>query len=397
MSGRPICALSEPSTNSTSECTALCGWTTTEIFSSGTPKRWWASISSRPLFMSVAESTVTLGPIDQRGWLSACSTVTWSRSRSGCAQKGPPLAVMISRRMLSRRSPHRHCQITLCSESTGRIPRGPAALMTRAPAMTSTSLVASAISFPASSAAIVGARARAPGIATTTSSQRGSVTMAKTRASKSGSPAWPWITCSALRPAVRRPSVSPKSRSRPGLRSMTSSVCRPMEPVAPRMATLRGRVISVNQVEHGGGEVDEDWREQDRVQAVEHSPVARDQVRRILDLGDSLHLRLDEIAHQRADPDQHADQDSVQRRHANYPRDADQHHDHRSQHACDGTLDGLARADRREERVAADAAADQQSGGVVGDHSQDREKGPHHTVRSRRVQEQVVVERHSDV
>src|SRR5216683_855590 len=252
----------------------------------------------------VAESIVTFGPIDQRGWLSACSTVTWSRSRSGCAQNGPPLAVMIRRRTLFRCSPHKHCQMALCSESTGRMPRAPAAFITSAPAMTSTSLVASATSFPASSAAIVGASARAPGMATTTRSQRGSVTMACTLASKSGSPAWPWIRYAALRLADRVPSVRPNSRSRPGLRSMTSRVCWPIEPVAPRMATLMARVISMDQMESGGGEVDEDGRKQDRVQSVEDSPVAGYQMRRILDLGDSLHLRLDEIAHQRADSDE---------------------------------------------------------------------------------------------
>ena len=151
---------------------------------------------------------------------------------------------MISRRMLSFRSPHRHCQMALCSESIGRMPPAPAAFITSAPAITSTSLVARAICFSASSAAMVGARARAPGMATTTRSHRGSVTISLTRASKSGSPAWPWMTYSACRLAERRPSVSPNSRRRSGLRSMTSSVCRPMEPVAPRMTMLRRRVTS---------------------------------------------------------------------------------------------------------------------------------------------------------
>src|SRR4029077_1276392 len=137
-----------------------------------------------------------------------------------------------------------------------------------------------------------------------------------TRASKSASPAWPWIRCSAVRLADRVPSVRPKSRSRPGLRSITSSVCCPMEPVAPRTATLMGRLMSVDQVEGGGCEVDQDGREQDRVQAVEDSPVAWNQVRGVLDLGDSLHLRLDEVAHEGADSDEHADEDPVARRHA---------------------------------------------------------------------------------
>src|SRR5260370_19862901 len=125
---------------------------------------------------------------------------------------------------------------------------------------------------------MVGANARAPGIATTTRSQRGSVTIAFTRLWNSGPPAWPWIKYSALRLADRVPSVRPNSRSRPGLRSITSSVCWPMEPVAPRMAMFIGRLMSVDQMEHRGGEVDEDRRKQNRIEAVEHSPVARNEV-----------------------------------------------------------------------------------------------------------------------
>src|SRR5712692_5898909 len=276
-------------------------------------------MTSSPLFMRVAESTVTFGPIDHRGWLRACSTVTWSRSSAGWAQNGPPLAVMISRLTLSRCSPHRHCQIALCSESTGRMPRLPAAFITSPPAITSTSLVASATSFPALRAAIVGARARAPGMATTTRSHRGSVTMAMTRASKSGSPACPRIRCSAVRLAVRLPSVSPNSFRRPGLRSMTSSVCRPIEPVAPRMATLTGRVISVDQMEGRHVEVDEDWRKKYRIQPIQDASMAGDEVRGILDLRDSLHLRFDQVAHQRTEPDKDPDDDGVQRRESENP------------------------------------------------------------------------------
>src|SRR6266571_792606 len=362
MSGRPSCAFREPSTNSTREWTALCGWTTTEICLRGRPNRWCASITSRPLFIRVAESTVTLGPIDHRGWFNACSTVTWSRSRSGWDQNGPPLAVMISRRTRFSRSPHRHCQMALCSESMGRIPRAPAAFITNAPAITSTSFVARAISFSAVSAAMVGASARAPGMAITTRSHRGSVTIAFTRTSKSGSPACPWMTYSAFRLADLLPSVSPNSRSRSGLRSITSSVCWPMEPVAPRMATLRGRATSVDQVEHGNVEVDKDRRKQDRVQA-----------------------------------DEHADRDGVQRRQSDDPRRSDQHRNHGRDNSRDRTLDGLVRADRDEKRMAPDAAADQQCGRVVGDDGEDREQRPYESVRLGGVEKQVIVERHADV
>src|SRR5258706_988706 len=267
-----------------------------------------------PLFMRLAESTVTFGHIDIRGWLRACSTVTWSRSSAGWAQNVPPLAVIISRRTLLRCSPQGHCQIALCWESTGRMPRLPAAFITSPPAITSTSLVASAISFPALSAAIVGASARAPGMATTTRSHRGSVTIAMTRASKSGSPACPRIRWSAVRLAVRLPSVSPNSFRRPGVRSMTSSVWRPIEPVAPRMATLTGRVISVDQMEGRHVEVDEDRRKKYRIEPIQDASMAGDDVRRIPDLRDSLHLRFDQVAHQRAEPDKEPDDDGVHRR-----------------------------------------------------------------------------------
>ena len=71
-----------------------CGWTTTSILSYGVPNRWWASISSRPLFISVAESIVILPPIRHVGWFRASSTVTLSRSLR--PRNGPPDAVMMS-------------------------------------------------------------------------------------------------------------------------------------------------------------------------------------------------------------------------------------------------------------------------------------------------------------
>ncbi len=76
ISGEPSCATTEPSRNSTSPCTTDCGWTTTSSSLGPSANRWCASISSRPLFISVAESMVTFGPIVQVGCLSACSSVT---------------------------------------------------------------------------------------------------------------------------------------------------------------------------------------------------------------------------------------------------------------------------------------------------------------------------------
>ena len=75
MSGLPSCARIAPSSNSIIEWITLCGCTTTWIFSSGTPKRWCASMTSRPLFIIVAQSTVIFAPIFQVGCPSACLTV----------------------------------------------------------------------------------------------------------------------------------------------------------------------------------------------------------------------------------------------------------------------------------------------------------------------------------
>ena len=78
-------------------CTSDCGCTTTSIRSYGVPNRWWASITSRPLFISVAESIVILPPIAQVGCASACSTVTSASSLATRPRNGPPLAVIVIR------------------------------------------------------------------------------------------------------------------------------------------------------------------------------------------------------------------------------------------------------------------------------------------------------------
>ena len=52
---------------------------------------------SRPLFISVAESIVTFGPIDQFGWRSACSGVAALISSIDHVRNGPPDAVRIAR------------------------------------------------------------------------------------------------------------------------------------------------------------------------------------------------------------------------------------------------------------------------------------------------------------
>src|SRR5437016_5637288 len=119
MSVGPSWPRSDPSTNSTSECTMLCGWTTTSIASGAMPNSQWASMTSSPLFMSVAESIVTLGPIAHVGWRRASAGPTVSRASAGRRRKGPPDAVSQRRATSWRARPSRHWKIAECSLSTG--------------------------------------------------------------------------------------------------------------------------------------------------------------------------------------------------------------------------------------------------------------------------------------
>src|SRR5215218_1498199 len=62
MSGNAACNTTEPSSKKAPPWTTDWRCTTTRTSSNATPKRWCASITSRPLFIMVAESMVILGP-----------------------------------------------------------------------------------------------------------------------------------------------------------------------------------------------------------------------------------------------------------------------------------------------------------------------------------------------
>ena len=79
-----------------------------------TPNRWWASISSSPLFISVAESMVIFGPIDQVGWASAAAGVAAAISLRApvaerTARRGDGDASRPSRRDARRESGRSRC------------------------------------------------------------------------------------------------------------------------------------------------------------------------------------------------------------------------------------------------------------------------------------------------
>src|SRR5438034_6247476 len=64
--GKPTCASTEPSTNSTNACTTDCGCTTTSTAGYGNANRKCASITSSALLTRVAESTVIFFPMRHR-------------------------------------------------------------------------------------------------------------------------------------------------------------------------------------------------------------------------------------------------------------------------------------------------------------------------------------------
>ena len=110
MSATPSWAMIEPSTNSTIECTIdLRVDHDVDAGRPETPNSQCASITSSPLFISVAESMVILRPIRQVGMAQRVLRAPTSPASAGeCPRNGPPEAVRISRRTSRRCRPCRH-------------------------------------------------------------------------------------------------------------------------------------------------------------------------------------------------------------------------------------------------------------------------------------------------
>src|SRR5277367_6364054 len=119
-------------------------------FCRGPRKSHWASMTSKPLFIMVAESMVMRWPIFQFGCAKACFGVILENLDSGNLRNGPPDAVRTRRRTSARSPPRRHWWMALCSLSTGSsaTPLRFTAAMTTSPAATRTSLLASAMCLP---------------------------------------------------------------------------------------------------------------------------------------------------------------------------------------------------------------------------------------------------------
>ena len=264
MSGTPRCAFTEPSTYSIMECTQLCGCTTTRTASAPTPKRWQASMTSRPLFMSVAESMEIFGPMFQVGCARASSRVTCASCPRSRPRKGPPLQVSHMRAISRAFSPARHCHMAECSLSTGKSCPGLASGMSKSPPTTRDSLLASASLRPAARVAQLALRPAAPDMAFTTRSTSSSCVKATTAsapkptaaelsrrpsAAAPATPSSPKATCrtpnsqaASTTCSTRRPAASATTCTASGCMRATSRVCTPIEPVAPSTAMRTGGV-----------------------------------------------------------------------------------------------------------------------------------------------------------
>ena len=150
--------------------------------------------------------------------------------------------------------------MALCSLSTGSsaTPRARAAVVTSSPAITSTSLLASAMVLPASMAASTASSAVVPDEAHSTMSTSGCVATSinpsappTTRVPAGAAAVSDGTACRSPMAAMAgryrsscaasastlRPAASPTTRSRSGYASITASALVPIEPVEPRIAT----------------------------------------------------------------------------------------------------------------------------------------------------------------
>ena len=179
MSGYPRCASEAPSRKRTIAWTTEVGWTTTSIRSYGSPNRKCASISSSPLFASVAESTVIFGPMRHVGM----------RERVGAGHVSQLVARPAAERAARRREDDRVDRLrgraprgtgrprsARCRPGASRPPPRSRAPSASSPAATRLSLFASASVTPRSSAQSVAGRPAKPTTAfrTTSGSARSS-------------------------------------------------------------------------------------------------------------------------------------------------------------------------------------------------------------------------------
>ena len=292
-----------------------------------------ASMTSRPLFISVAESMVIFGPMRQVGWRSASSGVT-SRERGAAGSRGtvrPTRSGSAGGSRAARAVQALVDGVVLAvdgqdGDAAARAPRSSRS----SPAMTSISLLASAMVLPASIAASTASSPAVPDEANSTTSTSGCVATAtspsaRTRQSRSARAASraksglhlghaagvaiaivSGANCADLLDEARR--VLPG-----GQRDDPQPIGMRGDDGERALADRSGRAENGDalhrrlQVPHE--HVEDRRREQPAVDAIEDAAVAGDQGRRVLDAGAALEQRLEQIA-------DHAERDHGQRRSA---------------------------------------------------------------------------------
>src|SRR5262245_35896590 len=369
MSGMESCAIVAPSQNSTMLCTTDCGCTTTSIWSKPTPNSSCASITSRPLFISVELSTVIFAPMFHVGCASASATVTCSRASRVRPRNGPPLALSTLRATSDARPARRHCQMAECSESTGMIspPPAPRAWATTGPAAIRLSLFASASRLPAPSAESV---AGSPAKPTTAFSTTSASSSAESSASASGrsaqartrSAGTPKSAACCARRSLDRPAASATTRYSSRWRESTSSAWVPIDPVDPRMATPRVmdtrlgaatrsadrrpslRAMISAQFQGHGEVVGDRQAEEQAVEPVEHTAVTGQKRAEVLQPEIALDHRLAQVPEEGAEGDQQTEEQTpVVLIPGRDLRDEDPSEQHRRDHARDRALHTLVR------------------------------------------------------
>src|SRR5215211_6301514 len=372
MSGSAACNTTEPSSNSAPPCITDWRCTTTRTSSNGTPKRWCASITSSPLFIMVAESMVILGPIRHVGCLSASSGPTSTSLAFSNEKKGPPDAVNNTPVISSSRLPSRHWKIAECSESTGIMRLLAARAITHSPPATSDSLLARATRLPVCKAPTVAARPAKPTMPLRTTSvgapasrpaepgpARTSAVMPSrgpgsfdSRATYSGANSAAW------RASVRAslPAERPTTSKRSGYLRTTSRACKPILPVEPRIVRRR-LILVLGPISYEQGDiVYRRGRKQQAIDPVEEAPVAGEEGPEVLHVEDTLEGGFEEVPALTRDGDTGADDQGFCDRKVEElvgDRADDEHGDEEAAHAA---LDGLVRAQARDQRVTAEKA-----------------------------------------
>mmetsp|Transcript_6701 Transcript_6701/g.19622 ORF Transcript_6701/g.19622 Transcript_6701/m.19622 type:complete len:233 (-) Transcript_6701:318-1016(-) len=230
-------------------------------------------MTSRPLFMRVAESMVIFLPMSQLGCFKASETLAVFSLSTSQSLNAPPEAVRMILLSPPSGSPWMHWNSALCSLSAGRmwIPCSLARGRTKGPPAIRVSLFARQMSLPALIAATVGWRPAHPTMPVTVASTEGKAATShipSTPAAISGTypPSSDLIdpkaslssptlvslidTSSGLnsliwsrRSSTLLPALKAFTSKLSGCSRQMSSVCVPMEPVQPRMDIGFGVVL----------------------------------------------------------------------------------------------------------------------------------------------------------